>query len=172
MQLERDGDVTESAGLRSASTLHPPARTALPEQTGAESLNGGQSVPRRRILVADDDRDGADSLALLLGLLGHDVRTAYDGEGAVAAAEECRPQIILLDVGMPRLNGYDACRRIRQQPWSAGMILVACTGWGREEDIRRARDAGFHHHLVKPIDPAALQALISSALPGDPHHDV
>jgi DNA-binding response OmpR family regulator len=91
--------------------------------------------------------------------MGHEADTAYDGEQGVAAAERCRPEVVLLDLGMPKLNGYDACRRIRAQPWGAGMVLVALTGWGRESDRQQSAEAGFDHHLVKPVDPAELLAV-------------
>jgi len=117
----------------------------------------------RKVVVADDNRDAADSLAMLLGLLGHDVRTARDGVEAVEVAEAFRPEVILLDIGMPRLDGYGACRRIRAQSWGGGVFLVALTGWGQEEDKRRAAEAGFDAHLVKPADPARLDALLRGA---------
>ena len=110
----------------------------------------------------DDNRDSADSLAMLLKIMGHEVGTAYDGEQAVEAAGTLRPEVVLLDIGMPKLNGYDACRRIREQPWGQGMFLIALTGWGQEEDRRRTEEAGFNHHMVKPVDPAVLMKLLAS----------
>jgi CheY-like chemotaxis protein len=91
--------------------------------------------------------------------MGHTVHLAFDGEQALQLAEALRPDVVLLDLGMPRLNGYEVCRRIRAEPWGAAMVLVAQTGWGRDDDRRRSREAGFDHHLTKPVDPAALQAL-------------
>lgn len=117
---------------------------------------------RRRILVCDDNVDSAQSLGLLLELLGNEVRIGHDGEQAVAMAEAFLPDLILLDIGMPRLNGYDACRDIRAQPWGAPMFVVAMTGWGQDEDRRRSQAAGFDLHLVKPVDPIALQRLLTS----------
>jgi CheY-like chemotaxis protein len=114
----------------------------------------------RRILVVDDNRQAADSLAVLLRLDGHEVATAYDGLEAVAVAEQYRPHLALLDIGMPNLNGYEAARRIRDLPASAHTRLVALTGWGQEEDRRRAAEAGFDSHLVKPVDPEALDRLL------------
>jgi CheY-like chemotaxis protein len=128
---------------------------ALPAQ---DDLHG----PKRRVLIADDNRDCADSLAMLLRVMGHEVRTAYDGVQAVEAADELRPDVGLLDIGMPRLNGYDACRRIREQPWGNEMFLIAVTGWGQEEDRQRTEEAGFNRHLVKPIDPSVLMKLLGS----------
>ena len=137
------------------------------ETPGREPARPGEDeqpkpVTKRRILIADDNRDSADSLAMLLKIMGNEVGTAYDGEQAVEAAEALRPDVVLLDIGMPKLNGYDACRRIREQPWGRGMFLIALTGWGQEEDRRRTEEAGFNHHIVKPVDPAALMKLLAS----------
>ncbi|HKB06523.1 MAG TPA: GAF domain-containing protein [Gemmataceae bacterium] len=119
------------------------------------------STRGRRVLVVDDNRDAADSLTVLLTMLGHDVRTAHDGLAAVAAAREFRPEVVLMDIGMPRLNGYEAARRIRAEPWGRGMILAAVTGWGQEADRRRSKEAGFDHHLVKPVEPAAVRQVLA-----------
>ena len=119
------------------------------------------SSRRRRILVADDNVDSAESLGMLLKLLGNDVSIANDGLQAVEVAETFRPDAILLDIGMPKLNGYEACRRIRELPWGKTAILIAMTGWGRDEDQRRSQEAGFDRHLVKPVDPSALEKLLS-----------
>jgi len=116
-----------------------------------------------RVLVADDLRDNTDSLAMLLRALGHEVRTAYDGEAAVAACATFRPHVAIVDIGMPRLNGLEACRRIRALPGGDAILMVAQTGWGQEDDARRARDAGFDHFLVKPADPGRLATLIDQA---------
>jgi PAS domain S-box-containing protein len=115
----------------------------------------------RRILVADDNRDAAESMGMLLRLMGNEVRTVHDGLQAVEEAAAFQPDVILLDIGMPRLNGYDAARRIRAQQWSDGAILVALTGWGQEEDKRRASEAGFDRHVTKPMNPADLERLIT-----------
>ena len=112
-----------------------------PEQSPTGDCNAGS--PSRRILVVDDNRDAATSLVMMLVLLGHDTRMAHDGLEAVELAEAFRPDLVLLDIGLPKLNGYDACRRIRQQPWGQGMVIVAATGWGQEEDRRRSHEAGF-----------------------------
>lgn len=118
-----------------------------------------------RILLVDDNKDSADSLAMLLRLNGHEVYTGNDGEEAVIAAEKFRPDVVLLDIGMPMLNGYGACRRIRAKPWGKDMILIALSGWGQEEDLRCAAEAGFNHHLVKPVDFAVLMNLLARAVP-------
>jgi signal transduction histidine kinase/ActR/RegA family two-component response regulator len=118
------------------------------------------SAARHRILVVDDNRDAADTLATLLRMKGHEVQTAYDGIEAVDAAANYRPAAVLLDVGLPRLNGFDAARRIRQLPNDQDIVLIALTGWGQEEDRRRSRDAGFDDHLVKPVDPNHLERVL------------
>jgi PAS domain S-box-containing protein len=115
-----------------------------------------------RILIADDNRDSADSLATLLQLMGNEVGTAYDGEEAVEAAAAFRPEVVVLDLGMPKLNGYEACRRIRKEPWGQGILLIALTGWGQEEDRHRTAEAGFNQHMVKPVDPDVLMKLLVS----------
>ena len=139
--------------------------TAMPP--GAPSSNNGRPTTARRILVVDDNRDSADSLAMLLSVTGNDVGTAYDGIEALNAAERLRPDVVLLDIGMPRLNGYDTCRRIRAEAWGESMVLIALTGWGQEQDKRRTEDAGFDAHVVKPVDPSALLALLGQ-LPQPP----
>jgi CheY-like chemotaxis protein len=119
------------------------------------------SVAKRRILVVDDLKDSADSLAMLLRLKGHEVHTAYDGEEAVIAAEKVRPEVVLLDIGMPKLNGYDACHRIREKPWAKGIILIALTGWGQDDDRRRTKEAGFNGHMVKPVNTLDLLKVLA-----------
>jgi PAS domain S-box-containing protein len=115
-----------------------------------------------RILVVDDNRDSATSLALLLKFTGNETHTAHDGLEAVEAAERFRPDVVLLDIGLPKLNGYDACRRIREQLWGKHMLLVALTGWGQQEDHRRSKEVGFDRHMVKPVDLDALQAMLAA----------
>jgi PAS domain S-box-containing protein len=121
-----------------------------------------ESRGQHRILIADDNRDSADSLALYLRLKGHETTTAYDGEAAIAAAESIRPDVVLLDIGMPKLSGYEVCRRIREQPWGRGALVVALTGWGQKQDQQRSEEAGFDRHMVKPIEPSALVKLLAS----------
>ena len=126
-------------------------------------LSNADAAPRtgRRILVVDDNRDSAVSLAMLLKLTGNETQIAYDGLEAVAAAAAFRPDVVLLDIGLPKLNGYEVARKIREQPWGNGMVLVGLTGWGQEEDKRRSREVGFDHHLVKPLDLAVLEKLLA-----------
>jgi PAS domain S-box-containing protein len=116
-----------------------------------------------RILVVEDNQDCAASLGRLLKQLGHDIRTALDGLEAVQIAETFQPQVVLLDIGLPKINGYDVARRIRQQPWGRNLLLIAMTGWGQEEDKRRAWEAGFDHHLVKPANLKTLLGLLETS---------
>ncbi len=110
--------------------------------------------------MVDDNRDSAASLAMMLQLLGNEVRTAHDGLEAVEVAEQFRPEVVLMDIGMPRLNGYDATRRIREQPWGRDMAIIALTGWGQEADRARSKEAGCDGHLVKPVDLSDLEKLL------------
>ena len=125
------------------------------------------AAERRRILVADDNVDSARSLAQLLTLRGHDVRTAYQGAEAYEMADWFRPHILLLDIGMPNGDGFEVCRRIRSQPWGRRITLIAVTAWGQPQYERASRDAGFEHYLVKPIEPPELMELLDG-LPASP----
>ncbi|MGH8261255.1 MAG: response regulator, partial [Steroidobacteraceae bacterium] len=128
------------------------------------SLDGVRVSPRRkRILVADDNEDAADSLAMLLRLAGHEVRIATSGRAALALAEAFRPDVALLDIGMPEMSGYEVAGALRAARWSGGLTLIALTGWGQDEDKRQAQAAGFDHHLTKPVGFDRLEALLSGA---------
>jgi CheY-like chemotaxis protein len=116
---------------------------------------------RRRILVVDDSQDGARSLAIMLRLTGNDVLTANDGVQALEQAERFLPEVILMDVGMPKLDGLEATRRIRQQPWGRDMVIIALTGWGTEGDRERSCEAGCNGHLVKPVNLHDLERLLA-----------
>lgn len=124
-----------------------------------------QRTKARRILIVDDNPDSAASLAMLLKLIGNDTHTANDGLAAVEAAEQFRPDVVLLDIGLPKLNGYEACRRIRGQGWGKDLVMVALTGWGQEDDRRQSNEAGFNHHMVKPVDIDALMQLLAEPRP-------
>ena len=121
-----------------------------------------------RVLVVDDNPDAADSLAMLLQALGNDVCVAYDGEEAVDKALQFSPEIVLLDIGLPKMHGYDVAKRIRDAQGCA-VMLVAVTGWGQEDDRRRSREAGFDYHFTKPVDPEDLARLIGTAPPSTSH---
>ena len=129
------------------------------------------NIARCRILVADDNGDAAESMGTMLRLMGNEVRTVHDGVQAVEEAAAFRPDMVLLDIGMPRLNGYEAARRIRRERWGKDMVLVALTGWGQDEDKRRASEAGFDQHFTKPVDPVHLERLVAGLGAGKVHPD-
>jgi signal transduction histidine kinase/CheY-like chemotaxis protein len=150
-------------GLGSEFVVRLPIMASPPRLDLVPPVHGGAPSSSRkwRILVVDDNHDTADSKAEVLSLMGHEARTAYDGLEAVQTAADFRPDVVLLDIGLPKMNGYDAARHIRQQSWGKGMILIAVTGWGQEEDRRRALEAGFDHHLTKPVDSVAIEKLLA-----------
>jgi CheY-like chemotaxis protein len=117
---------------------------------------------RSRILIVDDNQDSADGLAMMLEMQGRDVKVAYDGVSALKRIEEYKPKIVLLDLGMPGMDGYAVARETRRRPGGRDIVLIALTGWGQEEDRRRTHEAGFDQHLTKPVDLDALQALLGS----------
>ena len=121
-----------------------------------------QPTPTRRILIVDDNIDSAESLSMLLESTGNKTYIAHDGIEAIAAAERHRPEVLLLDIGLPKLNGHEVCRRIREQPWGKDVLVIALTGWGQEEDRRKSLEAGFDGHLVKPVNYDELLILLSS----------
>ena len=123
----------------------------------------------RRILVVDDNADAAESLGMLLEVRGDEVRIAYDGLEALDAEADFRPEVVLLDIGMPKLSGYDVAKRIRQARGNA-VLMIAITGWGQEDDRQRARDAGFNHHFTKPVDFETLLELIDREAPRKAAH--
>jgi CheY-like chemotaxis protein len=159
-----DGSVearSEGPGTGSTFTVRLPVLIEASRPHARAEREEAAPKSNLRILIVDDNRDSADSLVMLLRLLGNDTRTAYDGQQGLDLAEEFRPDVVLLDIGLPKLNGYEACRRIREQPWGKGMVLIALTGWGQEDDVRRSHQAGFDHHVVKPVDPNALMRLLA-----------
>jgi PAS domain S-box-containing protein len=151
-------------GQGSEFTVRLPVAAAVeaPRRDGKAGDPSNTKAPSRRILVVDDNWDAAQSLGMLLKIMGHEVRTAYDGAGGLEVVRTFRPDVALLDIGMPGMNGYELARRLRAQDDLRGMILVAVTGWGQEEDRLRSREAGFDLHLTKPADLAALEGLLSS----------
>ncbi len=154
---------SDGIGKGSEFVLRLPLMNAATEADAAPQREPASRarLVRRRVLVVDDNRDAADSLAMILEMLGHEARAVYDGIDAIEAARTFLPDVVLLDIGLPRLNGYDAARRIGAEAWSRDMVLVALTGWGQQEDRDRARHAGFQGHLIKPVDQAALDALLA-----------
>jgi CheY-like chemotaxis protein len=121
-------------------------------------------TPALRILVVDDNRDAADSLAMLLEMNGHTGRVAYDGATALEKAEKTRPHVALVDIGMPAMNGYEVAQRISTAGWGSGTVLVAITGWGAKSGRAKSREAGFAYHLTKPVDYDTLASLLSTAV--------
>ena len=165
--IELHGGTIEasSAGLGCGSefTVRLPRR-ALTHKPGAapDSTAKPSVAPRRRILIADDNRDSAETLAALLRMEGHEVTSVHDGPVALSAFGEIRPDVALLDIGMPGLTGYEVARRIRASYTGASLKLIAITGWGQDIDKERAHAAGFDHHLTKPVDPQRLAELLRS----------
>jgi CheY-like chemotaxis protein len=151
---------SEGEGLGSTFTVRLPL-VDVPLPSTREAPPPTPESVKRRVLVVDDNVDGAQALAMLLRMEGNEVRTAYDGLAAVDAAREFRPDLILMDVAMPRLNGLDATRRIREQPWGRSMHIVALTGWGQETDRTQSAEAGCDDHLVKPVDPVRIETLLA-----------
>jgi PAS domain S-box-containing protein len=132
----------------------------------AESETRGESQPQRRVLIVDDNRDSADSLSMLLEITGNKTYVAHDGVEAVGAVEKYRPQVVLLDIGLPKLDGHEVCRRIREQPWGKNIVVIALTGWGQADDRRKSQAAGFNGHLVKPVDYDKLLELLGELTNG------
>lgn len=148
--------------------VYLPMLAELPKAQSAPDKVPAPTTAGRQILVIDDNRDAATTLAMLLKLKGgHKTHTRFSGQDGIAAAESLRPEVILLDIGMPGLNGYETCRLIREQPWGQSMMLIALTGFGQEDDKRLSREAGFDAYLVKPVDVAALNQLLVP-LPANP----
>ena len=145
------------ASAPAAAPLAPPVADGSPA-----------AIPVRRILVVDDNVDNTEALGLYLRQRGHEVQAAYDGEEACRLAESFRPDVVLLDIGLPGRSGHDVCRHLRAQPWGADLLIVAQTGWGQRADRERSRSAGFDRHLVKPVDPVELAALAEGGRPAGP----
>jgi len=159
------GGASEGEGRGAEFTLCLPL--AASAESSQQTMSGRAAlVPPRRVLVVDDNRDAADSLAMLLRFLGADVEIANDGPEALVAFDRYRPGVVLLDIGMPGMDGYEVARAIRERPRDERVAVVAVTGWGQEDDRKRTRDAGFDDHLVKPAELSALETLLSQAVSG------
>jgi len=170
VELHGGGVEAQSAGVGKGSafvvTLPLPEAAPRTESTAAQAAALAAPHPApRRILVVDDHRDGAESMAALLALQGHEVKMAHDGEAALAAADDFRPDVILLDIGLPTLSGYDVCRQLRAAPWGGDVAVIALTGWGDQDAVKKGEAAGFDHHLVKPVDEAVLIATLAGLPP-------
>ena len=165
-----DGTVdvcSDGPGRGAEFTVRLPILSGVTDTASPPAVAAAAPAMGRRILIVDDNEDGAESLALLLQVAGHETHMAHDGLEAIEAAERLRPDAVLLDIGLPRMNGYEVCSRIRRAPWAKNVVLVALTGWGQEEDRHRSREAGFDAHMVKPVDFDALLNLVAS-LPSAP----
>lgn len=155
----------DSNGINQGSTFRirlPVSMNLSVNEPSAVKTPSTAVLPKRRILVVDDNTDAADLLRAVLEMDGSEVATAADGREAIDVAAEFRPEIVLMDLGMPTMNGFEAARIIRKQPWGKEMVLVALTGWGQDEDRQKTDRAGFDHHVVKPIDPAMLEQLLAN----------
>jgi signal transduction histidine kinase/CheY-like chemotaxis protein len=165
---------SDGTGRGSEFTVHLPivhqAADSAPLCQAQPSFDVGARAGRR-VLVVDDNADAAQTLATMLILSGLDTRLAFGGKEGMRIAEEWRPDAAVIDIGMPQFNGYELCRRIREQPWGDRMLLIACTGWGQNEDRQRARVAGFDVHLVKPIQPDEVLRIVSAGIVGEPAFD-
>ena len=161
------GGAQRGTGTRAASSSCGCRCAGTPSGEGRRvaEVEPASAPPTLRLLVVDDNLDAADSLAMVLRMMGHDVQTAHDGLEAVGAATTFHPDVVLLDIGLPKMSGYEVARRIRDQGRGSETILVALTGWGQEEDRNRSREAGFHHHMTKPVDFKALQKLLLGMKP-------
>jgi PAS domain S-box-containing protein len=153
-------------GLGSEFTVRLPILVAKPEA----EVDHNRDVPvsdqgRSRVLLADDNKDAADALGMLLEFSGHEVRVVYNGRSALSLAQTFRPDLAILDIGMPEMNGYELARSLRRMPWGRSITLIALTGWGQDDDRLRATQAGFDHHLTKPVDPETVERLLVSARP-------
>jgi CheY-like chemotaxis protein len=157
---------SEGARKGSEFSVHLPLRATPPAEADGAAMTTPDGVAPapgqgRRILVVDDNVDGARSLTLLLQMRGHEVQVAHDGLAGLEAARRDRPDVVILDIGLPKMDGYQVAREVRRLPGLARVLLLAVTGYGQEEDRERARRAGFDYHLVKPVDPDVLCQLLA-----------
>ena len=172
--VERHGGTitVDSEGLGHGSEFTvtlPKGRTPERLHTGDHPIIGKRRSERssRRVLVVDDNVDAADSMAMILQVGGHEVRVAHDGIAALEVGAQFRPEAMLLDIGMPRMSGYELAERVRQAPWDTAITLIACTGWGQSEDRRKSQEAGFDHHLVKPVSARVILQIVNAVQPAE-----
>jgi CheY-like chemotaxis protein len=166
--VEMHGGTVEaySAGLGCGNrfTIRLPASAVSIGNVANAGSASAKSVPpprhRSRILLADDNHDAVDSLALVLKMAGYEVYPTHSGLEALDVGARMRPDVFILDIGMPEISGYELASRIRQKPWGGNALLIALTGWGQLQDQERSREAGFDHHLTKPVDPDQLERLL------------
>jgi two-component system OmpR family response regulator len=127
----------------------------------------GESTQPRRVLLVDDSVDAAEAMSMLLETLGHEVRVMHDGPSALAIVDDFAPEVVILDIGLPGMSGFDVARELRTRAVTKTALLIALTGYGTDSDKQATRDAGFDHHLVKPVSFAAIETVIATSLPGD-----
>jgi CheY-like chemotaxis protein len=157
--------VAKSAGENRGSEFEVrlPILSKTADQISANApAAADEPAAHRRVLIVDDNRDSADSLAMLLRIAGNQTFMAHDGLEAIEAVEQYRPDVILLDIGLPKLNGHEVCRHVREKSWGRDIVVIALTGWGQDEDRRKSEEAGFNGHLVKPVNYDELLELLSS----------
>jgi CheY-like chemotaxis protein len=153
---------SEGPGHGSEFIVRLPLADAVEVSAATASADAVHKVSRR-ILVVDDNRDAAEMMTLLLGTLGAEISVVHDGQAALGALKTYRPSVVLLDLGLPGMDGYEVARRMRAEPEGRAATLIALTGWGQEEDRRRSKEAGIDHHLVKPVDLTALHQLLAAS---------
>jgi CheY-like chemotaxis protein len=155
---------SEGSNRGSEFRVHLPVAVDMPVAMPAPVQTGGEATTqfRRKVLIVDDNQEAAITLSIVVRMFGSEVRTAGDGQEGIQAAAEFLPDVILMDLRMPGMNGYEAVRHIRRQSWGEQMLIVALTGWGQDEDRQRTREAGFDHHLVKPVESSELQKVLET----------
>jgi CheY-like chemotaxis protein len=158
------GEIEERLHRPAAAPQDRPVFMLAPDR--AEEIQTEPATPSLRVLVVDDNVDAAHTLAMLVQLAGHDVRIAYDGPPALTLAEAFQPQVVLLDLNLPAMDGYEVARKLREKPETQEAVLAAVSGWGQPEDRRRSKDAGFDRHYVKPVDPNIITKLLADARRG------
>jgi len=153
---------SDGLGRGSEFVVRLPLTAATPSEASATEVDAPPVACGRRVMVADDNKDAADALAMLLELSGHEVRVAHRGRAALELAQRFRPDVAIIDIGMPDLSGYDVAKELRRESWGTGICLIALTGWGQDDDRQRAKDAGFDRHMTKPVEAWALEELLSN----------
>jgi DNA-binding response OmpR family regulator len=161
--FRRQSDSLNSRILKPMREANMPILLNTIAGTGSSPDKVERTSARRRILMVDDNTDGVASLSMLLAMIGHETATAFDGFEAISVAKEFKPDIVLLDLDLPKLHGYEACRRIRDESWGKGMMLVAVTGLGGDDDRMKSLEAGFDMHLVKPVSAETLMVVLAAA---------
>jgi CheY-like chemotaxis protein len=156
-----DTDALRASGRLAWGSEGPMPGLAYPKQAGAQPESERRPISLR-VLVVDDNVDSAETIGFVLRKMGHQIRTEYDGASAIAAADAFRPDLILLDIGLPGMNGHEVAREIRQTPWGGTTTIIAVSGWGEESDRQESRAAGFDHHVTKPLDFEGVQRLLTT----------